>query len=94
MREKLSWAERLAADFSIMKSLIFDATVQKVSIVRPDGGSCECQIRSHRKTSDRYLVLKMQGGEGDIWVPFDKEGALQLAQFVQDALSEKKSENC
>ena len=91
MAKKMSWTEGFTASFSILKSLFFDDIEEKLDIPRPDGGTCECQIRRHRQTLEKYLVLKTEGVEGHIWIPFDADGARQLMNFIQSALAEKKS---
>ena len=75
---------RLKKSAALIKGLVEDPIIKERTIDTTLGkGFLECQIRQ-RSDGTEYLILKTFGGDATVWVALDREGVLQLADFIKE----------
>jgi hypothetical protein len=94
MDNRRSLWRHISDSFVFVKSLLLDEIDTQIDIDTPIGtGFLYCQVRTSKKTSTRYLVLKAQGGEATVFVPLDETAAEQLVGFIQESFLRCQPEN-
>jgi hypothetical protein len=93
MRNQRGLWQHLKDSFDLAKSLLRDEIETEIDIDTPIGrGFLACQIRKSKKSSNRYLVVRAQGGDATVFVPLDEKAAGQLAQFIQQSFLKREPE--
>ena len=75
---------RLKKSAALIKGLVNDPIIKQRTIDTTLGkGFLDCQQR-RRFDGTEFLVLKTVGGDATVWVALDREGVLQLADFIKE----------